>query len=118
MAEHNSPTAFTSPVVVWVDRDGASSMNVVGSSEPLSGSVGYAAEPSGADANVAGVAHDRHGSFDAVWWSIANASGTELRMVIGGNGRQEARSMLRMDDGWLVGGSDNGEPVIWIIPDR
>lgn len=65
---------------------------------------------------LAGRVSDRWGSWDAavLRWT---ADGVEVAAIFAGNGRQEARSIVRVDDGWLVGGTDNGEAVAWKLPD-
>ena len=118
MGEFDLLADTTTPVIAWQPIDGVRRLQSTQRSfHTLPGSVGYDTAPGEFITNIVGVAHDRHGSFDAVWWSTPESGQLINKGVFGGNGRQEATSVLHVSDGFLIGGTDNGEPIIWIVPD-
>ncbi|HUF99210.1 MAG TPA: hypothetical protein VMM60_13855, partial [Ilumatobacter sp.] len=119
MGEFDRLLDTTTPVIAWQPIDGSvRTQSTQGSFHTLPGSVGYDVSAGQFITNIVGVAHDRHGSFDAVWWSVPEHGQLIHKSLFGGNGRQEALSVLRVSDGILIGGTDNGEPIIWIVPDE
>jgi hypothetical protein len=118
MGEFDWQSDTTTPVIAWQPIEGSSrGQSTQGSFHTLPGSVGHDVSPGQFITNIVGVAHDRHGSFDAVWWSVPKYGQLIHKSVFGGNGRQEALAVLQVSDGFLIGGTDNGEPIIWIVPD-
>lgn len=118
MTEFDELNGASVPILAWVPRSGPpGTVSIVESYHTPPGSIGVDASPEHFLTNIAGVARDQHGSYDAMWWSTPENGQLVHKTIYGGNGRQEANSILRVDDGWLIGGADNGEPVIWIQPD-
>lgn len=114
--EFDAGEPFTALGAWWYEV-GADDFTSVANSLPLRSGRVLATVSGDVTTEAVGLALDQWGMFDAVWWTVDEFGAPAERLVIGGPGIQEANSILRVADGYLIGGTDDGEPVVWLVPD-